>query len=424
MCAPGATERVASVPPPLNARLGIRFIHRAITVFIGVMLLPAFCRPADPYLEQVDIFTSGTEGYHTFRIPAIVVTNEGTLLAFCEGHKLHMYDAGDLDIVLKRSFDGGKTWGPLQVVWSDGQNTCGGPTAVVDRDTGTIWLHSRWNHGADWQPELEEGIGNDTIRAFVLHSTDDGATWSAAEDITSSVKHPNWRFYAPGPGVGIQLERGPHKGRLVIPCCNSTFGEDAGHDGFRHIFDIHDPVQYGSYVTFSDDHGKTWQRSRDVVWPGKNECQVVELADGRLMLNMRNYNRKFLARAVAYSEDGGNTWSEEAEYDETLISPICQASYSRFTSEDLHDRNRVLFSNPADTKHRRNMTVRLSYDEGQTWAVSKVIDPEAAQYSCLTVMPDMSIGLIYEAEPYEHLRFARFNLEWLTDGADSVAIEE
>ncbi len=378
---------------------------------------------AEPLFEQQDLFVSGTEGYRFFRIPAIVVTNEGTVLAFCEGHKLHMFDSGDIDIVMRRSFDGGKTWGPLQVVWDDGQNASGGPTSVVDRDTGKIFLFPRWNHGGDWQPELQLGRARDIFRSFVRHSTDDGATWSEPVEITDIVKKPEWLFWGQSPGTGIQLETGPHKGRLVIPCCFSSFGRDVGYDGFREVFDTHADHQFGSCLIFSDDHGETWERSKGVVWPWMTECHVVELANGDLMLNFRQAFRKKKVRAYAISSDGGVTWSEPV-LDDTLVDPYCQGSFIRYTRAGVQDRNRLLHANAADPNYRRNMTVRLSYDEGKSWPVSRVIEPEGAQYSSMTVLPDMTIGLLYEAEPYKYQRFARFNLEWLTEGQDRLLSKE
>ena len=375
---------------------------------------------AEPFFKEQNAFESGTEGYHTFRLPSVVVSNRGTVLAFAEAHSLHIFDSGDIDVALKRSLDGGQTWEPLQVVWSEGQNACGGPTSVVDRETGRIWLYMRWNHGADWIPELRMGIGRDSMRAFVCHSDDDGVPWSQPEETTEQVKKPEWRCWLPGPGVGIQLELGRHKGRLVIPCFISAFGRDIGYDSFRNIHDVQSVYNLGSYLVFSDDHGKTWQRGKGVVWPWMTECHVVELANGDLMLNIRQANKKQKVRATAVSSDGGMTWSEPI-LNEDLVDPYCQGSFIRYTRVDVHDINRLLHSNAADPNHRRNMTVKLSYDEGKAWPVSRVIEPGNSQYSCLTVLPDMTIGLLYEAEPYKYIRFANFNLEWLTDGRDQVS---
>ncbi len=398
----------------------MRYICSCLVMLFVSVSYPDTSRSAKPFFEQVDVFVSGTEGYRTFRIPSVTVSNKGTVLAFAESHSLYLNDAGDIDIGLRRSFDGGETWGPLQVVWSDGQNTCGGPTAVVDRDTGRIWLHSRWNHGDDWQPELQAGIGRDRFRGYALYSDDDGATWSAPREITDSVAHPEWRFLGPGPGVGIQMRLPPYEGRLVIPYMNSSFGKHVGYDGFKDLHDVHFNSNFGAFVIFSDDHGETWKRSEGVVWPWMNECHVVELADGRLMMNMRNFDRRCKCRAVAISEDGGNTWSEARHVPE-LVSPICQGSFIRYTSEAAHDKNRLLHSNPAHPDRRMNVSVKLSYDEGKTWPVARSIEPGDSQYSCLTVLQDMKIGILYERKPYDLISFARFNLEWLTEGKDQLA---
>src|SRR5262245_42996813 len=175
----------------------------AILAIAWVGMLPA-AGAAEPPV-QTEVFTSQTEGYHTFRIPALVITKQGTLLAFCEGRKTSRADQGDIDLVLKRSTDGGKTWGPLQVVHEEGGTakiTIGNPCPVVDQDTGTVWLP----------------FCRDNNDVFVTHSTDEGRTWAAPVQITAQVKKPGWTWYATGPGVGIQLRHGPHRGRLVIPC--------------------------------------------------------------------------------------------------------------------------------------------------------------------------------------------------------------
>ncbi|MFQ5811130.1 MAG: exo-alpha-sialidase, partial [Armatimonadota bacterium] len=144
----------------------------------------------------------------------------------------------------------------------------------------------------------------------------------------------------------------------------------------------------------------------------------VELADGTLMLNMRSYRGKH-RRAVATSTDGGETWSDIRD-DSALIEPVCQGTFLRYTLASEHDKNRLLFCNPAHEKSRVNGTVRLSYDEGATWPVAKTLVPDSFAYSCLTVLKDLSIGCLYETDDYGKIRFARFSLEWLTDGADRI----
>jgi len=349
------------------------------------------------YKNQVDVFVSGTGGYHTYRIPAVIVTTKDTVLAFCEGRKSSRSDTGDIDLMLRRSSDGGKTWSKPQVVWDDKGNTCGNPCPVVDRKTGTIWLLLTWNRGDDHESLIKKGTSKDTRRVYVCRSVDDGATWSRPVEITKTTKHPDWRWYATGPGVGIQLQRGPRKGRMVIPCDHSC--EKTG---------------FGSHAIFSDDGGKTWKRGKAIL-PDVNECQVVELVDGRLMMNMRNYKRSHSRmRGIATSRDGGATWSK-VDYDSALPEPICQASFLRYSMAGKGGgKNMLLFSNPASKTSRSRMTVRASFDEGKTWPVAKLIYSGSAAYSCLTVLPDQSVGLLYERDGYKRISFARIPIEWLT----------
>ena len=358
---------------------------------------------AEPALT--DVFVAGQDGYHTYRIPALVVTTNGTALAFCEGRKNSRSDTGDIDLLLKRSTDGGKTWGDQQVIWSDAENTCGNPAPVVDQTTGTIWLLMTWNDGADKEAAIGYQKARDTRRVFVTHSADDGLTWTKPQEITSSVKKSDWGWYATGPGNGIQLTRGNHQGRLVIPANHSAVGASA-------------QMMTRSHVIFSDDHGATWQLG-GIEDEKTNESTVVELADGSLLHNMRSYHKKN-RRAVATSKDAGATWSP-VKLDNALIEPVCQASILRGTWPADGTKSRILFSNPASVK-RENLTVRVSYDEGATWPVSKVIYAGPAAYSGLTVLPDKSIACLFECgkkNAYETISLARFPLDWLEGDPDS-----
>jgi sialidase-1 len=343
--------------------------------------------------EQIDTFVAGQDGYHTYRIPSVIVTPKGTVLAFCEGRKLGRGDAGDIDLVMKRSSDGGISWGRQEIIWDDGENTCGNPCPVVERETGTIWLLLTHNLGKDTEAQILDRKSVGTRTVWVTRSTDDGVTWAKPVEITRDVKRPDWTWYATGPGVGIQTKAG----RLVIPCDNYVVGSKMRQ----------------SHVIFSDDRGGTWNLG-GVVGPNCNESQVVELADGRLMLNMRSYEAN-KRRLVATSDDGGVTWSKP-ESDAALIEPVCQASILRYSGLRPGEKSVVLFSNPASTK-REMMTVRVSRDEAKTWPRAGVLHDGPAAYSCLTVLPDRTVGCLYERgdkSPYETITFARFPLEWLT----------
>lgn len=352
--------------------------------FLGL----AFVRADEPL--QQSVFTAGAEGYHTFRIPSVIVTKKGVVLAFCEGRKGGRGDAGDIDLVMKRSLDGGKSWLPLQVMWDDDKNTCGNPCPVVDQSTGTVWLLLTHNLGSDSESAIIDSKSKGSRTCWVSHSTDEGASWTAPVDITKTTKQADWTWYATGPGVGIQLANG----RMVIPCDNKV----AVTKGRQ------------SHVIYSDDHGASWKLG-GVVGPNCNESQIVELSDGRLLLNMRTY-RANNRRLIAHSSDFGVTFTAPVE-DQTLIEPVCQASIIRGPAS----KSQFLFSNPASTK-REKMTVRLSNDDCKTWSASRELHSGPAAYSCLTVLPDGSIGCLYEQGKkyaYETITFARFSLNWLTE---------
>ncbi len=374
----------------------------------AILLLGIGCGPAPetqespPAPTQTDLFVSGEGGYHTYRIPSLIVTRQGSLLAFSEGRKNNRRDHGDIDLLIRRSTDGGQTWSEQRILYEEGgteEITIGNPCPVVDQETGTIWLP----------------FCRDNKDILVAKSTDDGVTWSDPVDITADVKKPYWTWVATGPGIGIQLDQGPYKGRLLIP---SDHGVGGGEEGDER-------VQY-SYVFYSDDHGETWQRGGSVA-PHTDECQVIEKDDGTLLINMRSYwgrqggrpDRDGM-RALATSQDGGATWSE-LSFDPTLIEPICQASLIRHAGHGATDESpsRLLFSNPASKTARVDLTVRLSYDSGKTWPVSRLLNPGRSAYSNLAILPDGTIGCLYErgkSIPYETITFARFTMDWLAGG--------
>jgi len=338
---------------------------------------------------QIDVFLAGQEGYHTYRIPALLVTARGTLLAICEGRKTGRGDHGDLDLVLKRSTDGGQTWGPLELIYEEGGDakiTIGNPCPVVDQSTGVIWLP----------------FTRDNDRVLVTSSSDDGRTWAKPRDITAAVKGKDWSWYATGPGNGIQLTRGPHKGRLVIPCDHRVGPLDQDKQGWNHAG--------RSHVIYSDDHGQTWKLGGATDY-AMNECAVVELADGTLMLNSRSYRGK-ACRGVSLSKDGGATW-EPTRDDPALVESVCQASLIRASWPQGGQPGVLLFSNPAVPRGRNHVTVRLSEDEGQTWPHARVICEGSSAYSSLAMLPSGEIGLLYERDDYKKLTFTRFALEWV-----------
>jgi sialidase-1 len=349
---------------------------------------------------EVVVFTAGEDDYHTYRIPSLFVTPGGGVLAICEGRKHSRSDTGAIDLVLKRSEDGGRTFGPLQAIAYDPPHTMGNPCPVADRDTSAIWMPLTRNLGHDAESAIIDGTSEGTREVWICHSLDDGYTWSWPVQITQSTKKPNWTWYATGPGVGIQL----HTGRLVIPC-----------DFVEARSKLH-----GSHVIYSDDHGESWLLG-GVVGSEVNECQVVERRDGSLLMNMRNHTGTEgpHSRAIATSHDGGMTWSG-IEMDPALPEPVCQASLVRYATGDDAGTGPLLFSNPAGPRRER-MTVRVSFDEGATWERSALLWEGPAAYSCLATLPDGRVGCLHERgvkNPYETIALAAFDLEWVTEGQD------
>ena len=354
-----------------------------------LLLVSALNSTAAAEFSQVEVFRSGQDGYHTYRIPALIVTKQGTLLAFCEGRRHAGSDSGDIDLLLKRSRDGGRTWSAAQKVADFDDDTLGNPAPVVDQKSGGIVLLMTRNPGKVTERQIVDGTATGTRTVWLSRSTDDGVTWTVPSEITSSVKSPDWTWYATGPGNGIQLR----DGRMVVACDHIVAGSKAMH----------------SHVIVSDDGGRTWTLGGSAT-DRTNESAVVELRDRSLILNMRSYHGRN-RRAVATSKDRGRTWSE-LTIDEALIEPVCQASLIRF------GKDRLLFSNPADVKRVR-MTVKLSRDDGRSWPVARVIHGGPAAYSSLAPLKDGRIGLLYErgeSRAYDVITFARFNRAWLENG--------
>ncbi|MCK5000947.1 MAG: exo-alpha-sialidase, partial [Anaerohalosphaera sp.] len=352
--------------------------------------------PPEP-LRQFDVFAKGQDGINTYRIPSLITAPDGSVLAFSEARKFRSTDKSPTMMVLRRSLNNGLTWEPMQILHDVGNDAAMDSTPVVDKTTGVIWLlYEVWPEG--WNSNPVPGLEYPSTTVWAQSSSDNGITWSGPIDITSQVKLADWDYYANGPGVGIQTVGGSYPGRMIIPCHHR-----GGTVGTQHWY-------------YSDDHGATWQIGNGYHTTG-SEAQMVELIDGTLLWNIRGGGSA--GRKISYSYDDGATWSATTN-DPALIEPRgCQASILRYTRTDLgDDKNRILFSNPASTASRVNMTVKMSYDECQTWPVSKQIYAGGSAYSCLTILADGSIGLLYEADGYGRIVFARFTLKWLTDSED------
>ena len=375
---PASARILSGILPGCSPRSSFGFLAR--TIVAALFFLPATGAFAQSFNY---IYKNGEDGYTCFRIPAMVTTVKGTVLAFAEGRKNNCGDAGDIDLVVRRSDDGGKTWSPLQVIWNDSANTCGNPAPVVDEKTGAIILLSTWNKGEDHEKAIKDKTSKDTRRVFALSSVDDGRTWSTAREITGDVKPDHWTWYATGPGRGVQLNKGKHKGRLVIPCNHIEAGT---RDSYSHVI-------------YSDDHGNSWKLG-GIAQDSTNESTVAELSNGRLMLNMRNTG-KSRYRQIAISKNAGKKW-KAAPADTALIEPICEGNLIQYKFPGRKEC--LVFSNPASTTSRVGMTVRVSYDDGKTWMLKKTLYEGPSAYSCLTVLPDGNLACLYEAgvqRPYE-----------------------
>lgn len=381
-----------------------------------------------PAPEMVDLFTANTGGYELYRIPGLAVTAKGTLLAYAEARKSGSGDWGAIDVMLRRSEDGGKTWSDpaiiskvkgtiaknpvamAQKLGQEGATTFNNPVAIADRKTGAI----HFLFCAEY------------MRAFYMRSDDDGKTFSEPVEITAAFDafrpEYDWKVLATGPGHGIQLKNG----RLVVPIWLST-----GTGGHAHRPSVVSTI-------YSDDSGATWKRGEiavpnndDTVNP--SETVAEELADGRVMLNVRTESKRH-RRVVTISADGATGWSTP-RYQEELAEPICFGSLVRLSGAGDGRPNRLLFVNPDNLKKgdadgepgrnrdRKNLAVQLSEDDGATWTMKKVLEPGWAGYADINVGPDGAVYVLFERGGLgdnhfrtAYLTLAKFDLEWLSDG--------
>jgi len=345
--------------------------------------------------DPIDPFVSGEGGYHTYRIPALTVAPKGAVLLFCEGRKASAGDSGDIDLLLRRSLDGGRTWEPVRRLVDAGPDTAGNPAPVVDRKSGEVILLFSKNPGSASEGDILKGKGARTV--WIASSRDDGATWSDPREITGSVKRQGWTWYATGPCHGIQLR----SGRLLVPC-DHVEGPSPDYAASAH-----------SHVIFSDDGGKTWAIG-GVVAAGSDESAVAELSGGEVVINCRNYVSP-KRRAVARSRDGGLTFGERT-WDEGLPEPICQASLLALDRPGGGERV-LLFSNPAALERRR-LTVRASRDGGKTWSAGRVVWAGPAAYSDLAVSASGDVLCAFERgekSPYEKISVVRIPAPEIND---------
>jgi sialidase-1 len=366
----------------------MRFRVVAIIVLALGVVAESF---AEASVWRTTVYESGTHGYSTYRIPAIVRTTRNTLLAFAEARRNSAKDTGDIDLVVRRSEDGGASWGDVIVVWSDAENTCGNPAPVVLEESGRVVLLMSWNCGKDRERAILRRESEDTRRVFICHSDDDGVSWSEPREITSSVKRNDWLWYATGPCHAIRLQHKMYRGRIVVPCVHSTY------DGKKSLYNAH--------LIYSDDKGESW--TIGATLKGGNESTVAELRDGSIMHNSRwQRGPARYARHYTVSRDGGAT-SGEVVRDAALIEPVCQGSLIGYSPKGGAT-NRLLFSNPASIKGRKQLTLRQSRNGGKSWSRGVVIEQGPSAYSDIVIMPNKSVGVLFECgarSPYERIDF-------------------
>lgn len=343
-------------------------------LLVGIVTLMSLAQPlAEP------VFVSGSlvpgEPYQTYRIPAICRSNKGTLLAFCEG-RASVSDQAANAIVLRRRPASRRIWTDVRTIYQDSPASLNNPCVLATRN-GRIWMMiQKYPHGIS---ERNATTGYDpamTCSSYVCHSDDDGFTWSKLTDLTAVVRPGTIRTVASGPGVGIELERGLHRGRLVFP------------------FNQGDRGEWTAFTVYSDDAGRSWRRGSPAPKaPGTqpNEVQVAELSDGRILLNARN-QAKDRCRLLGISQDAGETWST-VEEEPLLPDPICMGSLVRLSYRP----NLLAFSNPSSTAAREKGLLYLSRDDGKTWKVATSIDDGSFAYSCLVPLPRRKVGVLYES---------------------------
>jgi sialidase-1 len=369
---PVESEGPAPARPPMEAAM----YHVLAALLIALVTLPVLAAPGVPY---VDVYTAGEGGYALYRIPAIEAAPDGSLLAFAEARKFNGGDPGmennEIDLVLKRSTDGGKTWSAMRVIEHAGERWSSANAAtVVDRRKRRVWvLYLRCKPGRSTDTSRP---GTDDTQTLARYSDDNGLTWSDAIDLTSvarDMNDPAWRCTVVGPGGAIQTR----KGRLLFAAWKAA-------------------KSYVPFCLYSDDHGRTWHRGEPLPGDtGGNECQVAELADGTILMDIRQNDGPH--RWQATSADGGRTWSSPRP-GQTVTPVACAIERVRRSS-------RLIWTGPKGPG-RRTLVARVSEDGGRTFGRERVLSDEPAAYSDLAVLKDGNVGVLWERGDYRFISFA------------------
>ncbi|MFE0470841.1 exo-alpha-sialidase [Streptomyces sp. NPDC058947] len=389
----------------------MRLLSRTLLV-TSVLLTPltaqAATASAAPGCTSSVPYVSGEGGYATYRIPATVVTPRGTVLAFAEGRRGGAGDSGDIDVVLRRSADGGCSWGPLTVVAAGDGDTRGNPAPVVDPRSGDVVLLTSYNSGDVTEAQIMRGevTPEQSRRVFVQRGRDDGRRFTAPREITAQVKHPSWRWYATGPGHALALTRGPYAGRLVVPANHSASPPPGSPDTGR------EPRHYGAHALLSDDGGRTWRPGFvDDSYDGTdnaNESTAAQLPDGDVYFSARDQHGTSVGhRLDTRSSDGGASLDRPYAVQPTLNDvPVVQGSVLQPPGRHAP----LLFSGPSDPTARRAMAVWRSTDGGATFTRALTLSQQPAAYSDLVPLGRGTVGILYETGvrgTYETIEFRR-----------------
>ncbi|WP_339757152.1 sialidase family protein [Algoriphagus aquimarinus] len=380
-----------------------------LTLFLVFQFLTVFA-------QESLVYQGGQEGHATYRIPAIIDLPDGELLAFAEGRVNGSNDYGDINLVLKRSADKGKTWSALQTIVDYDNLQAGNPAPVVDlfdpaHPNGVVYLFYNTGNNHEYDIRMNKGVRE----IWMIRSLDSGHSWEQPVNITSQVHKPNnpefnatytnpadWRHYANTPGHAFQFQNGDYKGRIYIAANHS---QGPPQEEFK---------DYQAHGFYSDDHGKTFKVSESVKFPGSNESIAAELPDGRMIMSTRNQRGDIRSRILAYSEDGGATWSEQY-FEESLPDPVCQGSILSF--KDEAGNTILVHSNNDDANERNNLSLKISKDQGKTWPKTTIIDHKDVPkgktwtaYSDLVLLDSKTIGVLYERDDYKEIVFKW--MEW------------
>ena len=369
-----------------------------VLILLFICAVSQACAPQEK-ITQVDVFTSGQDGYHTYRIPAIETAPDGSLVVFAEARKYNRHDPGmhgnDIDLVYKRSTDQGRTWSKMVVLDDAGErwSSCN-PVTLLDGGTGWVWVF--YNRTKPDRSSTTSRVGTDDSQAWTRYSQDNGLNWSEPLDITATVRDvENWGSVFFGPGGAIQSG----KGRLIVPVSQTTGKTEAEGQPT--------PSYWTAFAIYSDDHGKTWKRGQ-LASPSTSENQLVELADGTILMDARQDEGP--TRWLLLSSDSGETWSPPRTGQ--VVPPIASGIERYSLKSAGADRNLILWAGPKGPG-RQTLVLRASYDEGETFTNEKVISDEKVAYSDMTLLKDKSIGVIWERGGYAHITLSRFDLGFL-----------